>query len=150
MIISKKILQILQGNNYRLTKGRLAVLQVMTAHPYECLTTRQIYACSVKVLSSISVPTVYRVVSLFCSLHILHKLRINVRGCFYELIEAGKEKHPYCVCRQCGKIFSIFDTQVLKAFSNCEQEINNSYNFQIETTNLIYYGICKTCHNKKD
>jgi len=150
MIVSKKILQILQGNNYRLTRGRLAVLQVMAAHPYECLPTLQIYAYSVEVLSTISVPTVYRIVSLFCSLHILHRVRINGRGYFYELIAAENENHPYCVCRQCGKIFSVFDTQVLKAFSNCEQEINTFYNFQIETTNLIYYGICKTCHKRKD
>jgi len=43
----------------------------------------------------------------------------------------------------------FFDPRVLEIFSVCKQKIDDSYNFRIESTNLIYYGLCKTCEQQE-
>lgn len=150
MTLFEDAVQKLKKNHYSVTKERQAVIRAMTAHLYECLTIHEIYVYSADLLPSISVPTVYRGVSLFCALHILRRLQFNMQHSYYELIGSEEnENHPYCICRHCGRILGIFDPRVLEIFSVCKQKIDDSYNFRIESTNLIYYGLCKTCEQQE-
>jgi Fur family peroxide stress response transcriptional regulator len=50
--------------------------------------------------------------------------------------------HPHLICRQCGH---IMDGDAVSLLSSVNQEIQERYDFQVQQSQLIFYGICHEC-----
>ena len=136
----------LEAHHCRITKRMRAVLQAAADHRQECLTAREIHAYAEKCLPGISIATVYRIISSFCKAGILRPLQTGTRVSHYELISGERyADHPCCICRKCGQIIGIFDPRMRELLSECVRVIGDSGGFQIDSLQVIGYGLCETC-----
>ena len=50
--------------------------------------------------------------------------------------------HPHLVCNCCGK---IIDGDEAVFFNTVNQEIQEKYQFQVLQSQLVFYGVCRSC-----
>lgn len=145
----QNFLRLLGENGHRMTAQKHAVLQALFEHDRSHLTVEEIYECAKNILPSISIATVYRTVSFLEQAKVLRKLRMDDKHYCYELIHPDEpERHPHCICTKCGKTFGITEDSVAHLFTVCEQAIESHYHFRIDLQNILYYGLCETCHGR--
>ena len=93
---------------------------------------------------NIGIATVYRIISLLEEMNIIKGILIEgMDSKVYELNILSH--HDHLVCVKCGKIVEFFDAELEKI-----QELIASENgFEMESHNMILYGVCGDCRDKK-
>ena len=103
------------------------------------LSATEIYNALKVRFSAVNQSTVYRALKRLVD---EGQASISDMGLGYMVYEGtGQKPHHHLVCQSCGKVFTIGDHEVGAFFSS----IQNAYDFRVETTHLILYGICKHC-----
>ncbi len=85
--------------------------------------------------------TIYRILDLFCSLNLVH--RVWSRGGFVRCT-LGDEGgcHRYMVCRNCGDLQEFAD----KLLCHTEDEVTEKFGFYTEYHITEFSGLCSHCH----
>lgn len=132
----------LKARGGRLTSQRLALLQLLSVsagHP----NAAQLYAQLQERFPAISLATVYKTLAL-----------LKEEGEVFE-IDLGSESHydgnkpyphPHLICRQCQK---IMDGDEISRLDAVLDEIRERYDFQVEQSQLVFYGVCHECRGEK-
>jgi Fur family zinc uptake transcriptional regulator len=84
--------------------------------------------------------TIYRILDLFCDLHLAHKVLL-LNG--FVRCSLGKKEgcHRFMVCRECGTLKEFAD----KALCEEEDEITQDLGFHTEQHFSEVSGICSNC-----
>lgn len=117
---------IIKQEGYKLTKPRQLLLKALREkHP---LSAQEIHQA---VNKKVDLASVYRTLSLFCSLGIAHKETYKNKKLYY----LSNEAHHHIICRKCGRIECVPCNHIfshIKHFSKIRHAVSLS-------------GICKTC-----
>lgn len=133
----KKLKELLEENNIRLSHQRLLILNYLVlnhTHP----TAEKIYRDLKEIDPVISQATVYNTLNLFTEKKIVKELDFNMNSKMYEF---RKKFHGHFICEQCGKIcdFEIVD-------HNLPNELDD---YDIQSEEIVYRGLCPDCKEKK-
>jgi Fur family transcriptional regulator, peroxide stress response regulator len=149
MIINKKtdpelryklMLDKLKSRNCRLTSHRLALLRLLalsTGHP----NAAQLYEELQKQFPTISLATVYKTLVLLKEEGEVLEIELH-KGSRYD----GNKPfpHPHLICNRCQKVIDGDDVQFVQ---DANQEIRERYNFQVDQSQMVFYGVCRECQS---
>lgn len=129
--------QKLKRAGYKLTRSRLAVLEVLETHR-EHLDHNQILEAGKKIYPQLSRATVYRTMEMLVDLNLFRPLYLSEPTQRFVSASGG---HHHLVCSKCGAIFE---------FENCHadqlsRELSEKYRFQIVSHLLEFQGLCEKC-----
>ena len=91
---------------------------------------------------TISIPTIYRTLSLLEESNIVNSLSFGAKGKKYEF--GLKEHHDHLICIQCGKLIEFQDDIIEKR----QEEIARKFNFKMTDHTMNITGICDVCQAK--
>jgi Fur family ferric uptake transcriptional regulator len=114
----------------------LNFLQNNYSHP----TVEDVYEGVKKKLTRISKATVYQNLKFLASKGLIQE--VNVKG--VSRFEPNTNPHHHIICKNCGAIVD-FESKELTEFSL--QLIKNMKDFNVESTNTNFFGICNKCIN---
>lgn len=130
----------LQRHGYKLTKPRLAVLEVVEAGPHH-LSPSEVYERAKEVYPALGLTTVYRTLELLTELGTLRAIYMGDGTQRFHQSQAGH--HDHCVCSACGKVIEIAECRL----STIVEAIGQETGFQAEGHFLELYGTCLECRS---
>ena len=122
----------------RITNQRMVILKYLRcvmSHP----TAEQIYLAVKRKLPHISLGTVYRNLDFLSRQNFLLELQGNDDKTHYD---GHMDQHDHFVCENCRKIYDI--DEIRRSGKNPKLKIGT-----VKSVHLNYYGICRSCQNKK-
>jgi Fur family ferric uptake transcriptional regulator len=133
----------LRKKGYKFTPQRKAILEVVSEHLGEHLSSEEIYDYVKVKYPEIGLATVYRTVQLLVELDVLSKLNLDDGFVRYELNDHDEHEHNHhhLICSECGSISEVREDLL----ENIESEIERKYEFQIKDHKLKFFGLCKSC-----
>jgi Fur family zinc uptake transcriptional regulator len=135
-------LQVLRNRGYRVTEPRKRVLKVLAEaqRPVSPYDIQGILEGDGKHLNHV---TIYRILDLFCSLNLAHKVS-SLGGFVRCTLDAKRGCHRFLMCRECGAFQEFAD----EALCDEEKEIARDLGFYTEQHLAESVGLCYNC--KKD
>jgi Fur family ferric uptake transcriptional regulator len=129
--------QLLRQNGLRVTRQRLAVLDVLDegGHP----TVDEIVRRARQRVGSLSTQAVYNVLALLDNVELARRIEPAGGTARYEA-RVG-DNHHHLVCRECGRIVDV-DNAIGQV--PC-LEAADSHGFSIDKAEVTYRGICPDC-----
>lgn len=128
----------LKRHGYKLTKPRLAVVQVLEAGPHH-LSPSEVYERAQQLHPSLGQTTVYRTLELLTQLGALRATYMGDASQRFHRTTDGH--HDHCVCSACGDVMEVGECFLGSALEKIERETG----FQIEGHFLELYGTCPDC-----
>ncbi|MCX7923367.1 MAG: transcriptional repressor [Clostridia bacterium] len=137
--------EILKEKGYKLTSQRQAVLDVITQHEGEHLSTEEIYELVKVNYPDIGLATVYRTLLLFDRMDLVYKMDLD-DGCNrYELNNHKEDhRHHHLICTNCGSIQEVQEDLL----DSLEEQIAKNNNFIVKDHKVKFYGYCGACAEK--
>ena len=125
----------------RVTRPRLAVLDVVDAHPHA--DTETIFSAVRMGLPEVSRQAVYDVLNALTAVGLVR--RIQPLGSVARYESRVGDNHHHLVCRSCGTITDI-DCAVGEAPCLTPADVNNVLDgFVLDEAEVIYWGFCPDC-----
>ena len=127
----------MEYTNFKHTNQRVEILNFLrdnTSHP----TVEEVFEEVRKKLTRISKATVYQNLKFLSGRGLIQE--VNVKG--VSRFEPNLKPHHHIICRKCGKIID-FESKELTDYSL--KIVKKLKEFDIDTTNTNFYGICKKC-----
>ena len=125
----------------RVTRPRVAVLEVVDAHPHA--DTERIFSAVRIGLPEVSRQAVYDVLNALTAVGLLR--RIQPLGSVARYESRVGDNHHHLVCRSCGAIADI-DCAVGEAPCLAPADVNNVLDgFVLDEAEVIYWGFCPDC-----
>ncbi len=137
----KEILQLLKQKNARLTKTRLAVLNIFS-QKHKPLSVAEILLYLEKSGLTVNKTTVYREMEFLIKKDIVSTVFLDEKHTKYEL---NLEHHHHLVCRSCGNIEEVEMKEIEKLFPIIERKLKQKKKFTNIAHNLEFFGICEKC-----
>ena len=130
----------LKRRDCRLTSNRLALLRLLalsTGHP----NATELYEELQKQFPAISLATVYKTLVLLKEEGEVLEIELH-KGSRYD----GNKPfpHPHLICNLCQKVIDGDDVQFIQ---EANQEIRERYNFQVDQSQMVFYGVCRECQS---
>jgi Fur family zinc uptake transcriptional regulator len=88
--------------------------------------------------------TIYRVLGLFCSLNLAHKM-LSSGGFVKCSLDAAEGCHRFMVCQQCGAIQEFADKELCRE----ENEVARNLGFHAEHHLSEFSGLCSDCSDSR-
>jgi Fur family transcriptional regulator, ferric uptake regulator len=131
-------LDLIANKGIKLTKHKLAILKLFNQH-------RHLDANGINLIlreqgNSVSIATIYRVLSSFEAHNVIVRHTFNDELSVYELANPD-EHHDHLICVKCNKVIEFFNCQIEKI----QEQIAKKNNFIIVNHHLNLYGICSKC-----
>jgi Fur family transcriptional regulator, stress-responsive regulator len=127
----------LRAASLRITRQRLAVLEIVDAHPHA--DTETVIGAVRRMLPEISHQAVYDVLRVLTAAGLLR--RIQPAGSVARYEARVGDNHHHVVCRSCGTIAdvdcAVGDTPCLTA--------SDDRGFRIDEAEVTYWGVCPGC-----
>jgi Fur family ferric uptake transcriptional regulator len=141
MVISKPfaLAEHLKQAGHKLTRPRLAVLEVLKTHP-EHLNHSQILEAGKKICPQLSRATVYRTMELLVTLNLARPLYLNDSTPHFMVVTSG---HHHMICSACGLVLE-FDQCLSRQIV---QAVAEQYQFLVQSHLLEFYGLCQDCRS---
>ncbi len=134
--------EILKKNNLKVTRGRKAILEVLTEADKSLGVESILKECKGKGVS-INLSTVYRALEMFEDKGIVDKFTVNDGISSYKL--KGKEHKHMLQCSICHK-----QVEVPCPMKQVEEIVESETGFVLTEHNLIMKGVCEQCrHHSK-
>lgn len=130
----------LNKGEYKLTRQRKVILEVMQETQGEHLTAEEVLHTARKKAPTLGIATVYRTLERLASLDILYKTMFDEGKYRYELADSTEHQHHHIQCLNCGKIFEL-DEGLL---DNIEKKVEKQ-GFTIINHQLTIYAFCPEC-----
>lgn len=129
----------LRAAGLRVTQPRLAVLQVVHAHPHA---SADAVADLVRQrLGSVSTQAVYDALHALTEHAILR--RFEPAGSAMRFETNAEDNHHHLVCRQCGQ---VDDVPCQTGEIPCAVP-DDTHGFRVEEAEVTYWGLCPACQN---
>jgi len=136
------IYQRLKEADYRLTRQRQAVLDVMRENKGKHLSAEEVLNEARSKEPSLGIATVYRTLDKLSSIDVLHKTVFDEGKYRYELSDEHHHHH-HIVCVSCGKITEVQDDYL----SNLEAHVE-AQGFKVLDHQLTIYAYCPECQKE--
>ncbi|OGH66584.1 MAG: hypothetical protein A3B90_00935 [Candidatus Magasanikbacteria bacterium RIFCSPHIGHO2_02_FULL_41_13] len=137
----KKILELLKQYGARLTKTRLAVLEIFfcDSHPFS---VAEILASLKKQGIWVNKTTVYREMEFLLEKGIVSTVFLDEKHTKYEL---NLGHHHHLVCRNCGNIEEVEMKEIEDLFAVIEKKLKQKMKFTNISHSLEFFGLCNHC-----
>ena len=133
---------ILRSQGYKATKPRRQVLEALEGaqEPLSPYDIQKLLRKQDKYLNHV---TIYRILDLFCSLNLAHKVLSS--GGFVKC-DLGSEGgcHRFMVCHSCGALQEFADEGLCRE----ENEFAQDYGFHTEYHLSEFSGLCSNCYRE--
>ena len=126
---------LLQQYNLKVTPQRLEIVNILYTQGH--INIDELYKLLQKKFPTLSLATIYKNINKMCSNLFVSEVKIANQKSVYELT---KEKHSHIVCSQCHTIIDINLN-----ISNLMQEVQSLSQYHIQTTAIVFNGICPKC-----
>jgi len=124
------------------SKQRAAILTYLSGtkeHP----TADTVYDNLRKDFPNISLGTVYRNLNLLADLGQIMKITTESGGVRFDY---NTSSHYHIVCTRCGAVKDLdLDPKITETFIH---KVQDSYEGEIDTHSILFYGTCKECHKE--
>lgn len=140
MQILKEYQQILKEKGVRITRQRLAILEIFREEQ-KPLSAQIIYNKLKEDDDKLQLSTVYRNLNTFVVNNMIRKMEFDLENkeSYFEL--QNGEHHHHLVCIECGEIIPLCCP--LKKY---EQEIGEKTGYEIKEHRIKLFGICPNCN----
>ncbi len=128
----------LQGNGYRLTEARRAVVEVVQKST-RALTPVEVFDMARKKYRALGLVSVYRTLEKLEELHIIQRVH-QPQGC-QAFISASQGHEHLLLCQNCGQV-SFFEGDDLDTLIN---SISKKTGYRIREHWLQLFGLCRAC-----
>ena len=132
--------QAVRQAGYRLTRSRLAVLQVLAEHD-EALDAASIYRLGQQHHPGLGRVSVYRCLDLLVELGLVRHVH-GEDGC-HEFAQAGQQEGHYLICEKCGQVQEF----PCIGLDEVLEKVGRQYNFCIQQHLLQLGGLCSSCQS---
>ena len=133
-----KLKQVLQNNDLKATHQRLCILDTLEKKGH--IDIDNLFELVSKQYPTISKATLYRNINELIDKNIVVEVKIPHQKNRYEI---KKEPHIHLVCKYCGEVIDdIID------ISSLINNIKQTKQFQVESSSILFEGVCKNCTNK--
>jgi len=140
--VSDSFKEQLREKGYKLTVQRQAVLDVISEHEGEHMSSEEIYENVKKNYPDIGLATVYRTLILLNQLGLIYKIDFDDGRSRYELNRENEDhRHHHLICTECGSVKEV-EEDLLEALEN---QIFDNKGFIVKNHKVQFYGICKKC-----
>ena len=129
--------ELLRGRGLRVTRQRLAVLDVIAEHPH--LSAEAVHAAVSRHLPEITVQSVYTVLHDLTAQQLLRRFDPPGSAARYEA--RTEDNHHHAICTVCGR---IEDVDCARGAAPCLQA-PASLGMEIEAADVVFRGVCRTC-----
>jgi Fur family ferric uptake transcriptional regulator len=123
--------------NFKLTNQRAIILDYLKEN-YNHPSVKEIFIFVKNKLPRISKKTVYSNLQFLCDKDLI--MEVKVKG--VQRYEPKLDPHHHLICRKCGKIIDFKSEELL---SHAMKVGKNIKDFDVEFSNINFYGICKKC-----
>lgn len=136
-------IRILQAQDYKVTKPRRQVLEILE-EAQESLSPYDIQRLLRRQGKHLNHVTIYRILDLFCSLNLAHKL-LSTGGFVKCTLDDKEGCHRFMVCNRCGTLQEFADEGL------CQEENESARNFDFHTEYHLSEssGLCSNCYRKQ-
>jgi Fur family ferric uptake transcriptional regulator len=131
--------QLLRQAGLRVTKPRVAVLEVLAAHPHSGAET--VLGVVRRDLGGVSTQAVYDVLNVLADRGLARRIQPAGSVARYEL--RSGDNHHHIVCRQCG---TVDDVDCATGEAPC-LDAANPHGFVIDEAEVTYWGVCPDCQD---
>jgi Fur family ferric uptake transcriptional regulator len=133
--------RLLARHGVRLTRLRLAVLEILGASP-KALRAPEILEI-LRLRRSVNKVTVYRILEDFTSRSILRRLAVDERGAMYELACEHNPPHPHFQCRTCREVQCLEPVPLERMWSELQGPLGN----RADHIDIRVAGVCRKCRD---
>jgi Fur family ferric uptake transcriptional regulator len=134
--------RLLREASLRVTRPRVAVLAAVYAHPHA--DTDSIIGLVRDDIGEVSHQAIYDVLRALTSAGLLRRIQPAHSVARYESRVA--DNHHHAVCRSCGV---VADVDCAVGGAPC-LTASDDHGFQIDEAEVIYWGLCPDCRNRKE
>lgn len=127
----------LRGAGLRVTRPRLAVLQVVDANPHA--DTETILAGVRTLLTGVSKQAVYDVLRALTDVGLVRRIQPSGHVSLYET--RITDNHHHLVCRYCDR---VVDVDCAVGAAPC-LDASDDHGFVIDEAEVVYWGTCPDC-----
>lgn len=142
MITAADWTQKLRERGLRVTRQRLAVLNVIAEHPH--LPAEGIHSAVANALPEITVQSVYTVLHDLTARQLLRRFDPPGSAARYEA-RTG-DNHHHAICTMCGH---IEDVDCAHGQAPCLQ-VPENLNMEIEVADVVFRGVCRSCAEQRN
>jgi Fur family ferric uptake transcriptional regulator len=139
-LTERKINAELKKHNYKLTKQRKAIIEMIIASRDQ-LTPTEIYEKVHITNPEIGLVTVYRTLAILFQLGLVCELHTGGDCPTYTI--GAPQHHHHLVCRKCGRVFDFTGYHL----EELEERLRRESGFRIDDHLLEFIGLCTTCQN---
>lgn len=140
-----------RGCGYRITLGREAVLDVLSASKGH-LSAEDIYIKVHSKYPNVGFTTIYRTLDVLCGLGMVCKLDFGDGRARYELSDGpkGARHHHHLICTGCNKVidYTDFIDEEIELLRQTEKGLEKKYDFKIKDHVIQFYGLCDKCRKE--
>ncbi|MFP4117877.1 MAG: Fur family transcriptional regulator [Candidatus Woesearchaeota archaeon] len=122
---------------FRLTNQRMIILDYLKNN-HEHPSVEDIFGHVRKKLPRVSKKTIYNNLQFLRNKGMINE--VEIKG--VQRYEPRSEQHHHLICRRCGKIIDMRSDGLL---SHAIEVGNRIKDFDVDTTHVNFYGICKRC-----
>lgn len=133
----------LRSAGLRVTAPRLAVLTAVQGEEGRHLDVSEIADAARERLGTLSTQAVYDNLDVLVEAGLVRRIQISGQPARYEA-RVG-DNHHHIVCRRCG---DTADVDCAVGMAPC-LEPSASYGYVIEEAEVVYWGVCPRCQQKK-
>ncbi|NSW52622.1 MAG: transcriptional repressor [Anaerolineae bacterium] len=130
----------LKNRGGRITSHRMALLRLIAVsegHP----NAAQLFEQLRQQFPTVSLATVYKTLALLKEENEVFEIDLRDDSHY----DGNKPyPHPHLICRVCRQIIDGDEVSLLGALN---QEIRERYQFQVQQSQLVFYGVCRDCRD---
>ena len=131
--------QELKDAGLKITLPRVKILQILESSPAHHLSAEDVYKQLLTNDEEIGIGTIYRVLTQFEDAGLVKRHHFEGGHSVFEI--AKTEHHDHIVCVKCGRVEEFADAGIERR----QQEIADSFGYQLTDHNLNMYGLCPRC-----
>ena len=137
--------QKLKSRGLKITRQRKDIFNLLSNNKEKHMSAEEIQNEISKKNSNLGIATIYRTLQHFVDSGIAIKHDFDDGKSRYEINEdESLHNHHHLICQKCGKIIEVN----LDLMDELENQIEKSYEFEINNHTVKVYGICKNCRKE--
>lgn len=128
----------------RNTEQKEILIKYLQKNSNEHLTIQKIHE---DLQEEIGVTTIYRIMNSLIEKGSVTKIPLeNKQGCCYRYTDKNEHcsEHYHLICEKCNNLFHFESKELPKV----EEEAQKNKDFKIDTSRVVFYGICNKCKDK--
>ncbi len=131
-----EIVNELKEKGYRITDSRMKLIKIFTSSPNRHFTFDELVKQSG---AKVNIATMYNNLATLLDERIINELYLDET----KLFELNNKTHAHFICEKCNVVFNVNT----KSTNNADSEVEEKYNFRINTKRIEFTGVCNNCQS---